>query len=169
MRRTNAKVIAFGGKLAAVAMVIKNLGSLNPVAPYACPVLSMVILGLVCSGCGQRIGWAWYGAVSILSLLMAPDREAAAVFLFLGYYPIIKPGLDRMKAGVVLKVLLFNTAVLVMYALLIYVFGMAEVAAEYRDMGIAMTVVLLIAGNVTFFLTDRALNRFSIIRQKKGG
>ena len=169
MRRTNAKVIAFGGMLAAVAMVIMNLGSLIPVATYACPVLCMVILGLVCSVCGARIGWAWYGAVSILSLIMAPDREAAAVFLFLGYYPIIKPRLDRMKAGIMLKVLLFNVSVLVMYTLLIYVFGMAQIAAEYRDMGMVMTVLLLAAGNLTFFLTDRALNRFSIIGQKKGG
>ena len=41
--------------------------------------------------CGVRIAWAWYGAVAILSLLLAPDKEAAAVFAFLGYYPIVTP------------------------------------------------------------------------------
>ena len=169
MRHTPAKKIAFGGMLAALAMVIMNLGGLIPVATYACPVLCMVILGFVCAVCGDRIGWAWYGAVSFLSLIMAPDREAAAVFLFLGYYPILKPKLDRMKLGSVLKVLLFNASILLMYWLLIQIFGMAELAEEYREMGIVMTAVLLVAGNVTFFLTDRALGKFSKIRQKRGG
>lgn len=169
MRNKSARQIAFGGMLAALAMVIMNLGGLIPVATYACPVLCMVILGFVCSICGDRIGWAWYGAVSILSLIMAPDREAAAVFLFLGYYPILKPKLDRMKAGNLLKVLLFNVSILLMYWLLIHLFGMVQLAEEYREMGAVMTAVLLIAGNITFFLTDRALSRFSQIRNRRGG
>ena len=34
-----------------------------------------LILQLVRSVNGDRIGWAWYGAVAILSVLMAPDKE----------------------------------------------------------------------------------------------
>ena len=164
MRNGSARKIAFGGMMAALALVIMNLGGLIPVATFAVPVLCMLILCFVRNMCGDRIGWAWYGAVSILSLMMSPDKEAAAVFVFLGYYPILKPKLDRMQAGLFLKILLFNGSILVMYWLLIHLFGMAEIAGEYQELGTVMTVVLLILGNVTFFLLDRVLVKFSKIR-----
>ena len=164
MRNTPARKIAFGGVFAALAMVIMNLGSLIPVATFVCPMLCMLILAFVTRMCGSRIGWAWYGAVAILSLMMAPDKEAAAVFAFLGFYPIIKPKLDRMKFGLALKLLMFNGLILVMYWLLIHLFGMAQIAAEYREMGVVMTAVLLVMGNVTFLWLDKVLTRFSKIK-----
>ena len=164
MKNTPARQIAFGGMFAALALVIMNLGSLIPVATFVCPMLCMLILAFVTKMCGDRIGWAWYGAVAILSLIMAPDKEAAAVFAFLGFYPIIKPKLDRKKLGMVWKLLLFNVLILAMYGLLIHLFGMAQIAAEYRELGTAMTVVMLLLGNLIFFLLDKVLTRFSKIK-----
>ena len=164
MRSSKARHIAFGGMFAAVALVIMSLGGLIPVATFVCPMLCMLILAFVTKMCGVRIGWAWYGAVAILSLIMAPDKEAAAVFVFLGFYPIVKSRLDRKKFGLVYKLLLFNVLVLLMYTLLIHLFGMGQLAAEYREMGIAMTALTLILGNVTFFLLDNVLSRFSRIK-----
>ncbi len=139
------------------------MGGLIPVATFVCPMLSMLLLTVVLKRCGSRIGWAWYGAVAILSLLMGPDKEAAAVFLFLGYYPIVKPWLDRRKGKWIWKLLLFNVAVLSMYAILIRVFGMAELVQEYEELGTALTVVLLLLGNLTFYLLDRLLGtRFGL-------
>ena len=163
MRSNSARHIAFGGMFAAVAMVIMNLGSLIPVATFVCPMLCMMILAFVRKMCGQRIAWAWYGAVAILSLIMAPDKEAAAVFVFLGFYPIVKIKLDKIRFGFAVKLTLFNVLILLMYALLIHLFGMAQIAAEYREMGIAMTAIMLILGNVAFFLLDHVLSRFSRI------
>ena len=163
MRSNSARHIAFGGMFAAVAMVIMNFGSLIPVATFVCPMLCMMILAFVRKMCGQRIAWAWYGAVAILTLIMAPDKEAAAVFAFLGFYPIVKIKLDKIPFGFAVKLTLFNVLILLMYALLIHLFGMAQIAAEYREMGIAMTAVMLILGNVAFFLLDHVLSRFSRI------
>ena len=89
MKNSPAAKISLGGMLAALALVIMNLVGLIPVATFVCPMLCMMILTLVVRFCGKRIGWAWYGAVSILSILLAPDKEAAAIFIFLGYYPIL--------------------------------------------------------------------------------
>lgn len=156
-KRTPAANVALGGVLAALAVVIMSMGTLIPVATYVCPMLCAVLLQMVLKTCGSRIAWAWYGAVAILSLLMAPDKEAAAVFAFLGYYPIIKPRLDKRKGKWLWKGLLFNGSVLVMYWLLLQVFGLAELVAEFEEMGAVMTIVMLIMGNVTFFLLDRLL------------
>lgn len=149
--------MALGGVLAALAVVIMSMGTLIPVATYVCPMLCAVLLQMVLKICGGRIAWAWYGAVSILSALLAPDKEAAAVFVFLGYYPNVKPKLDKMKLNWLWKGLLFNISILVMYWLLIHLFGLAQVTEDFAGMGTAMLVVMLIMGNVTFFLLDKLL------------
>lgn len=156
----SAKPIAFGGIMAALAMVIMCMGGLIPVATYACPMLCVMILNLVMRVCGSRIAWAWYGAVAILSLLLCPDKEAAAVLIFLGFYPIVKPKMDRRKGKWVWKGLLFNGAVITMYAMLIRLFCMAQLAAEFSELGTVMLIVMLLMGNVIFFLMDRVLDRF---------
>ena len=158
-KRTPAANIAFGGVLAALAVVIMSMGTIIPVATYVCPMLASLVLELVRKTCGSRIAWAWYGAVAILSLLLAPDKEAAAVFLALGYYPIVKPKLDRLKGKWLWKGLLFNAVILLTYWLLMHLLGFDRLAAEFAEMGLAMTVLLLILGNVTFFLLDKLLER----------
>ena len=158
-KRTPASNIALGGIFAALAVVLMNLGTLIPVATYVCPMLCALLLAVVRKICGSRIAWAWYGSVAILSLMMAPDKEAAAVFVCIGYYPIVKPLLDRRKASWFWKGLLFNASILTMYWLLMHLFGLDQLTAEFEEMGIVMTGVLLTLGNVTFFLLDRLLGR----------
>lgn len=162
--RTEARKIAFGGMFAALAVVIMSLGGLIPVATFTCPMLCMLLLAFVTRMCGSRIGWAWYGVVAVLSLLLGPDKEAASVFVFLGFYPIVKPRFDRLRISLIPKLVLFNVLILVMYALLIRLFGMSQIAAEFAEVGKALTVVMLLLGNVIFLLLDRVLTRFSRIK-----
>ena len=164
MRTSEARLIAFGGMMAALAVVIMCLGGLIPVATFTVPLICMLILAYVLKFCGKRIGWAWYGAVSILGLLLGPDKEAAAIFLFLGYYPILKSRLDRMKLGIVLKALIFNCMILLMYGALIYLMGMQYIAREYAELGRIMTIFMLAGGNAVFFLLDKVLLRFNKIK-----
>ena len=158
-KNTPAKNVALGGVLAALAVVIMGLGTIIPVATYVCPMLCAMLLQLVLKICGGRMAWAWFGAVAILSSLLAPDKEAAAVFAFLGYYPIVKPWLDRRRLSWLWKAALFNGATAVLYWLLMKVLGMEQLAAEFSAMGIGMLVACLALGNVTFFLLDRLLTR----------
>ncbi len=163
-KRTPAANVALGGILAALAVVLMSLGTLIPVATYVCPMLCMVLLQLVLQFCGRKIAWAWYGCVSILSLLMAPDQEAAAVFLALGYYPVLKPKLDGLKGKWLWKILFFNAVILLTYWLLMYLLGFDQLAAEFQESGMILTVVLLFLGNITFFLLDRLLEKRLIQR-----
>lgn len=164
MRKTPAGKIALGGVMAAAAVVVMGLGGLIPIATFVCPIICMTFLSFILKMCGRRIAWAWYGAVAILSLLLGPDKEAAGIFLFLGFYPIVKPELERSKIAIVWKFLLFNSLILSMYWILIHIIGMTELAQEYQNLGNAMTVVMLIMGNILFMLLDRALSRLSKIR-----
>ena len=163
-KRTDAASIALGGVFAALAVVIMALGGLIPAATFVCPMLCMLILSLVLKQCGHRIGWAWYGAVAILSALLGPDKEAAAVFVFLGYYPILKPKLDTLPLKWLWKGLIFNAAILSMYWLLMNLFGMTELLEEFGEMGTVMTLATLALGNVTFYLLDLVLSRGTRLR-----
>lgn len=159
MSRINAKSIALGGVLAALAVVIMCLGGLIPVATYVCPVLCMVLLCWVSQLCGKRIGWAWYGTVSMLSLLLGPDKEAAVVFAFLGYYPIVKPTFDKLLLSWLVKLVFFNVMILLAYGLLIYLFGMDQIMAEFHELGTVLTLITLLLGNVVLFVLDFVLSR----------
>ena len=167
-KRTAASDMALGGIMAALAVVVMCMGGLIPVATFVCPMLAMMLLTVVLKRCGVRVGWAWYGAVAILGLLMGPDKEAAAVFAFLGYYPIIKPKMDGLPVTWLWKLIYFNVVILAMYWLLLNLFGMSELMAEFEEMGTIMTTVTLLLGNVTFFMLDRLLKVGVHVRRKYG-
>lgn len=165
MRNTQAYQIALGGVMAALAVIIMSIGGLIPVATFVCPMLCMLLLQFVMKSSGPRIAWAWYGAVTLLSVLLGPDKEAATIFVAMGYYPIVKPAFDRAKFGVIWKALLFNSVTLLLYWLLIHLFGMDALAGEFQELGVAMTAITLLLGNVTFFLLDRVLGK-KFVRRK---
>lgn len=150
--------MALGGILAALAVVVMSMGTLIPVATYAAPMLCCMLVQAVMRTCGKRTAWAWFGAVALLSLLMAPDKEAAAVFLFLGDYPLLKPMMDKTKRRRLWKAVYFNASILTMYWLLMHLFGMAQITEEFAGMGAVMPLILLSMGNVVFFLLDRMLS-----------
>ena len=155
-RRASADM-ALGGMMAALAIIVMCMGGLIPIATFVCPMVCMLLLVVVITRCGRRIGWAWYGAVAALSLLLGPDKEAAAVFVFLGYYPIIKPKMDDLPLKWLWKILYFNVVILAMYWLLLNIFGLAEVMEDFAEMGVLMTFITLVMGNITFIMLDRLL------------
>lgn len=157
MSKNASKVMALCGVTAALAVVIMCMGGLIPVATYVCPMLCICILRLTHRQCGDQMAWVWYVVVSLLSLLLGPDKEAAGVFVFLGYYPIVKPKIDRLRLRWLWKTLLFNCSVVTLYVLLLKVFGVSALNEEFSQMGTVMLVVLLLMGNVTFFLMDKLL------------
>ena len=160
--KSASKIAAVGGVTAALAVIIMCLGTLIPVATYVCPMICALLLESVLRLCGERAGWAWYGAVSILCALLSPDKEAAAVFAFLGYYPIVKPRLDRLRLRWLWKLILFNCSGAAMYGILIYVFGMQNIVEELQELGLVLGALCLVLGNVTFFLLDHLLSKRSL-------
>ena len=157
--RNQTKSIALGGVLAALAVCVLCLGGFIPVNTYVGPMLCAILLQVVLNVCGRRIAWAWFGAVAILGLLLCPDREAAGVFLVLGYYPIVKRALDGKKLAFLWKGLFFNCSILALYWVLLKVLGLPGLNEEFAGMGTFLLVLLLLVGNLTFFLLDLVLNK----------
>ena len=146
--------MALGGMLTATAVVIMCLGSLIPVNTYVCPVLCILITRVVLERCGRRIGWCYYIATAVLSLMLAPDREAALVYAFLGYYPMIRPFFEKLGVFAwYAKLLLFTLAGGASYGMLLVVMG----AGAAMNEGWILTLVTVLLWDALFLLTDRLL------------
>lgn len=148
--------MALGGMMTALSVVIMSLGSLIPVNTYLCPVLCILVNRTVLERCGKRIGWCYYLSVMVLSLLLAPDREAALVYAFLGYYPMIRPWFQRLgPLALAVKLVFFTLAGAVSYAVLLLVMGAGAAMAD----GWLLTAVTVLLWDVLFLLVDRLLGR----------
>ena len=159
MARNPSKDIALGGVMAALAVVIMCLGGIIPVATYICPMLCALLLAAVLALTGKRIAWTWYAAVSMLSLLLGPDKEAAAVFVFLGYYPMLKALLERKCRRVlcwVCKLLAFHLA-LGLIVIVAWAFFPALLQADGTPWQYPLLYALSL---ICFILYDVALTRF---------
>ncbi len=71
--------IALCGLLAAMAVAVMALGTMIPVGTFCCPALSGLLMIPVLDLCGAGAALCWYGAVGLLSLVLAPDREGRII------------------------------------------------------------------------------------------
>ena len=163
----SAKQIALGGILGALAVTILFLGGLIPVSTYICPVMCMLILQTALNLCGKKIAWAWYIMVALLSLLLGPDKEAAALLVLMGYYPIIKPKMDRLPLKVLWKLVFFNAITVFMYTVVVALLGLEAILVEHTLLGYASLALMILLGNATFFLLDRILTKFATKKTRK--
>ncbi len=160
--KSQANGMALAGMMTALAVVILCLGSLIPVNTYVCPVVCIMLNRLVLERCGKKLGWCYYMAVAILGLLLAPDREAALVYLCLGYYPMIRGGFERLPGKMLqnlTKVIFFTLAGACAYGLLALVMGMEAVLGEYTGTGMWLLVLTVVVWNLLFLVVDKLLGR----------
>ena len=148
------KKLALSGVLCALGVVVMLFGGVIPIAVYCCPALAAMLLVPIDCECGTKYGLTAYAAVAVLSVLLVADKETAAVFVFLGYYPIVKKFFDRIRP---------NVSAVVLYALLIFVFNMTALVEEFRTTGTLLLIATLVLGNVAFILLDFCLARLRIL------
>lgn len=86
-----ARPLALCGVLAALATALLALGGVLPGMVFCAPILAMGALLPVLEELGPKAAGTAYAAVAILALLLVPDRETAFVYLFFGWYPILRP------------------------------------------------------------------------------
>ena len=158
--------IALAGTLAALGAVLLRLGTLVPFATYAAPVLASAAVLVAREECRAGPAFGCYVVSAALGLLLSPDREAALLYAFLGYYPLLKPKLDALRpralrAGV--KLLLFCAAVGAMYALLLFVFRLEAAAREFAETSPVLLAATAALGGVVFLVYDLALARLTTV------
>ena len=152
MRKTESQKIALCGMLGALSVVLLLLGSALQIGTYAAPMLAAFLLIPVLEEYGTRYALTLYVCVAILAVLFVPETELALFYvLVMGYYPVLRVKLNGVKSTLlrwVLKFAVFNAGTVLVYLLLF---------AQLVQHGIGMLAALLAAGNLSFWLCDRAL------------
>lgn len=150
---------AFCGVVAALGTVLMLFQGLIPVASIAMPALAGCFLIPVVAEIGVPWGFGCYGVTAVLVMLLAPDREAALIYLlFFGYYPVLFAVLGRIRqktAQYVVKLLIFNCAAIAESLLALYLLGVPLETISF--LGRFTPLVLLLMANVVFVLYDFAL------------
>ena len=155
-RTSPAAPAAFCGMAVALETALMFLTGLMPTATYSLPALAGLVGIVIVVELGVKWAWPVYGAASILSALIAPDKEAAALYvLFFGCYPILKAIVERRWrrwTQWICKLLIFNAAAVLYYFIATRVLGVPE--ESFWTFGILLPAVLLVAGNLVFLLYD---------------
>ena len=163
--------IALCGLGATIMLVTMMLGTLFPLMTFLCPAIAGLLLIPFIRECGATYAFLLYLAVSVLSLMLVPDKEAALLFaLLLGPYPLLRLYLNRIKKQpiqIMAKLLCCNILVSLVYALLLFVFAPAAFSAELADYTTATLLILLFMGNLVFLLYDLCLSRISFYYEYK--
>lgn len=151
--------LAFSGVMAALATVLLFLTGVAPVATLALPAIAGCLLIPVVVEAGLSWGFGMYGVCSVLSFLLAPDREAFFFYLlFFGHYPALFAVLGRIgnkAARYAVKFLVFNAAMALEVLLSVYVLGIPF--ESFGILGPIGPVVLWVLANAVFVVYDLAL------------
>lgn len=164
--RIQSKKMAFCGMLVALSIVTMLLGGLIPIATYCVPMFCGVLLLPILIEYGKVTAWTAFAAVALIALLLGIDKEAAFFYLFLGHYPLLKLEIDRIKnkpIRVGAKLVFFNLATFLMYAILGFILHMDAVVEEFKLMGPWLLVGFVLLFDFCFFLYDRLLYPLSFL------
>ena len=166
--REQSRKVALCGVLCGLAVVFLLLGGLFSLAVYCAPLLAMAVLLPVLEEYGPGTAGAAYGAVAILALLLVPDRETALVYVFFGWYPILRPriaALPSLPVRLVCRLGVCGLSMFLLYGVTIRLLGLTAVTEELG--GGWLTAALAAMGCAVFLLLDLALGRLTVLWRRK--
>ncbi len=158
--KKNVKITLCG--IASALSVAFMLLSYFPYFTYAVPAVAGLITVMLVIETDVRWAFASYIVSSVLIFLLAePESKLMYICLF-GYYPIVKSLIERINKNVlewVLKLLVFNVAVIAVYFLFASAFSIS--LEEFGALGKYGVFIFLWFGNLVFLLYDYTISRLA--------
>lgn len=179
-KKNSTFTLSFCSLMAALGSVIMLSAGLIPVLTYCSPLLAAVLLVPVLREYGPKWAWSVWTVTSILSAILCADKEAAFFYIFLGWYPIVKPRIDlaglrrgaaagqRRRAArrllpAACKFIIFAAAIAAMYGLLLFVIGYDAGFDELAELGRFAGLIFCAGLVLVMMLYDVVLGRFMIL------
>ena len=106
--------------------------------------------------------------MAILALLLVPDRETALVYVFFGWYPLLRPriaALPSLPVRLVCRLGVCGLSMFLLYGVTIRLLGLTAVTEELG--GGWLTAALAAMGCAVFLLLDLALGRLTVLWRRK--
>ena len=164
--------IAFSGLMAALSVAILLMSGFVPILTYCAPLFACIFLVPVMEELNKKWAWMTWTAASLLSLILCADKEAAFFYMFIGYYPMLKPFLDRIwnkPLRMLAKLGVFSFAIVGMYALLYYVIRLDVVMQDMQSVSLIINIVYIAVMVLILMCFDfilRYISRFYRVRIK---
>ena len=161
--KSDAKKISFCGVSGALSIVILFLASITGIGTFAGPVLASVVLTIVLCEYKRRAAVLLYFTVSILSIIIMPDRELAVAYICLAWYPVIRDLISKIRyrlIRILLKSLVYCVSIGLFYIIVLKILGF-DYASE-RLMA-TINIVLFLGGAFAFFLMDLVHGRIALL------
>lgn len=157
MNKKTARMALCGVLCGAGVLIIMSTALFTGLS-YAIPMIAGALLLIPAIEFGSGTAAVAYAATGLLAVILPADKESALMYIFLfGFYPIIKKFFEMIKLRAVeylLKLLYFNASGAAALLLASYVTGLP---VNDGTLGKWFYPVLLILGNICFFIYDRAL------------
>ena len=154
--RASIKRLTVCAMLTALGVIFMGIGALIEVLDISMAVLASICVIIAIIEYGKGAPWMVYAAISVLSLLIIPNKLPIAFFvLFFGFYPILKEKLERKKKVIrwVLKEIIFNISLAAMIGAYFWLFFEGTIQVPW------MIAVAVILAEATFIIYDIALTR----------
>ena len=158
-----SKQMALCGLLTALAVVLMVLAGAIGIGTFLGPVLAMAVLLPLLEEYGAKTAAIAYIATAILAFLIVPELELSMVYAAFGWYPILRPSLNRIAARPVrlaVKIILCTAVILLLYGVLLRALGMT---ADLIGAAPLFNLLLLVLGIFTFLMMDLALDRLTFL------
>lgn len=158
--KNNAK-LTLCAVMSALAVVI-TLMAYFPYLTYALPAMAGLCVMVVLIEIDKKWALLTY-ASSALILFFVGELEAKLLYIsFLGYYPILKAIIEKLKNPVLewlLKAVCFNAVVIFVYTVFSSLLGLNT--EDFGILGKYGNYILLVAANVVFVLYDICISRMA--------
>lgn len=151
----NTVKIAFCGIISAIVCAFMAL-SVIPNITFAIPAIAGLFLISVLAETGYLWALSVYFVSAVISFFTANKTSWVLFVCLFGYYPILKPVIERIKKPVaewIAKILLFNFVAAVCY--------IAGLLVLNFKMHLWIIIALLIVGNIAFLLYDISVSKIA--------
>ncbi|MDR0288097.1 MAG: hypothetical protein LBI03_10410 [Clostridiales bacterium] len=164
MKKTS--LTAFGGIITALSVLIMFLSGVLPFLTYTLPAFAGALLIIVIEESDIKWSLMVYVSVSLLSLILIPNKESAILYLFFfGYCAVLQSFLEeKFKSNLIrwsIKIPVFNLAIITAYMLIINVLGIQ--VDEFNEYGKYGVFILLGIGNLTYIIYDNTLKNLTVL------
>ncbi len=150
--------VALGGIVSALCLLTMFLAGIIAPLYIVFPMIAGVLMMIIAIEVSRSWALLTYIAVSLLSLLITFDKEAALLFImFFGHYPILRLYLEKIRFRFLrrtVKFIFFNACIIAYFFVTVYIFGLDQMLDEMGDFGKYGGYILLAAADVIFIMYD---------------
>lgn len=153
--------VALGGVISSLCILSMFLTGVIPFLAFTLPMIAGTLITIIVFEVNASWALLTYIAVSLLSIFVTFDKEAALIFiLFFGHYPIIKYQIEKIPLKLIkfiFKLFIFNICIVAYYQLTIHLLGISDFMDDFAAFGKYGLYILWVFSNIFFILYDYVL------------